>query len=472
MKISFHGAANDVTGSCFLIETKNTKILVDCGMFQGARELFEENSKSFGFKPRDIDYVLLTHAHLDHCGRIPLLAKQGFCGEIITTSASRELAKLVMLDSAHLHEEEFKRRAKYRNRHRSKKQKNNYLSKSPLYETLDVLNSLDCFGRNASYDKPIELSKNIMATFFDAGHIIGSASILLEIEEGNSSSRIVFSGDIGNNNKPIISDPVLPPKADYVIMETTYGDRSHRSMEESVKELYDAINDTFKRGGNVFIPTFALERAQELLFFLREGVERGKLPRNMQVFLDSPMAVSATEIYKHHPDFYDEESLKLFKAKVDPFMFPNVSFTKDVLESRAINNIKSGAVVMAGSGMCTGGRICHHLKHNLWREESSVIFVGFAVNGTLARKIIDGEKTVYIYGEEISVRAKVYTINGFSAHAGKSELLRWHKAIGKPKTTFLVHGAPEAMASIASELKAKGNNIKIPKLHDAFALQS
>ncbi len=470
MKLSFHGAAREVTGSCHLIETGNIKILIDCGMYQGGGGLSEENLKPFGFRPKDINYLLLTHAHLDHCGRIPLLVKQGFCGEIITTSASRELAKLVMLDSAHVHEEEAKRNAKHFTRSYKHNKKNKHYNIQPLYSTLDVLNSLDYFSKTVSYEKPIELSKGVIATFFDAGHIIGSASILLEIKERKNNHRIVFSGDIGNNNKPIIRDPTPPPEADFVVMETTYGDRSHKSIKESVKELYNAINNTFSRGGNVYIPTFALERAQELLFFLREGVEQNKLPRNIQVFLDSPMAVSATEIYRRYPDFYDEESLKLFKAKVDPFMFPNVSFTKDVSESIAINNIKSGAVVMAGSGMCTGGRICQHLKHNLWREECSVIFVSFAAGGTLGRKIIDGAKTVYIYGEEIGVCAKVYTINGFSAHAGRDELLEWHKFTGKPKLTYLVHGAPEALASIASELKSKGNSVKIPGLHESYSI--
>lgn len=469
MKLSFHGAAREVTGSCFLLETGSTKILIDCGLYQGGKGLSEENAKPFGFKPKEIDFVLLTHAHLDHCGRIPLLVKQGFRGEIITTSASRELAKLVMLDSAHIHEEEAKRNAKYLRRY-SKDKKSKKYSTSPIYSTLDILNSLDFFGRNAVYEKSMKLSKNITATFFDAGHIIGSASVFIELKEGKSVKNILFSGDIGNKNKPIIRDPVSLPQADIVVMETTYGDRSHKSIEESVREFYSAINDTFKRGGNIYIPTFALERAQELLFFLREGVEKGKLPRNMQVFLDSPMAISATEIYKHHPECYDEESSKLFKQNKDPFYLQNLSFTRDVSESIAINNIRSGAVVMAGSGMCTGGRICQHLKHNLWRKECSVIFVSFAAEGTLARKIIDGTKPVYLYGEEIDVRAKVYTINGFSAHAGRKELLSWHKGIGKPETTFLVHGAPEAMASIASELKAKGHQVKMPKPHEAFGL--
>lgn len=466
MKISFHGAARDVTGSCYLLETNGIKILIDCGMFQGGRELSEENSRPFGFKPRDINYLLLTHAHLDHCGRIPLLVKRGFRGEIITTAASRELAKLVMLDSAHVNEDEALRRIKYRKRHSRKGQKRE--ERSLLYSTLDVFNSMDYFGRNATYNKPLNLSSEVSVVFIDAGHILGSASILLEIKEGKDVKRVLFSGDIGNNNKPIIRDPAQPPVADVVVMETTYGDRSHKTIEKSVEELYAAINDTFNRGGNVYIPTFALERAQELLFYFRLGLEQGKLPKHMQVFLDSPMAISATEIFKRHPMCYDAESLKLFKANIDPFDFPNLHFTQDPSSSIAINNVKSGAIVMAGSGMCTGGRICHHLKHNLWRDNCSVVFVSFASEGTVARKIIDGAKMVYIFGEQIDVRAKVYTINGFSAHADKNELLKWHKSTGSPDITFLVHGSPDAMASMAGELRRKKEHTEMPKLHQEY----
>jgi len=468
MKISFHGAANEVTGSCHLLEIGNIKILVDCGMYQGGAGLREENLKPFGFKAKDIDYLLLTHAHLDHCGRIPLLVKAGFKGEIITTSATKELAKLVLLDSARIQEEDAKRRSKHFRRHRKGNKSNG--KGSPLYNTLDALRSLDYFGRTINYKKTIKLEKGILVTFFDAGHILGAASIFIEAEYANEKKTFLFSGDIGNNNKPIIRDPSPLPDADIIVMETTYGDRSHRPINESVKELYDAINETFKRGGNVYIPTFALERAQELLFFLREGVERKNLQKNMQVFLDSPMAISAVDIYRRHPECFDEEALGLFSEKVDPFHLKNLTFTRDVAESISINNIKAGAVVMAGSGMCTGGRICQHLKHNLWREECSVIFVSFAASGTIARKIIDGAKTVFIYGEEIDVKAKIYTINGFSAHAGYDELLSWHKQFKNPKTTFLVHGSSESMANMASKLKSLGHKVRLPKLHESFNL--
>ena len=415
MKISFHGADQGVTGSCHLISCAGKQILIDCGLYQGGRELEEENHNAFGFDPVQIDYVLLTHAHLDHCGRLPLLAKRGFHGEIITTAASRELARLVIVDSAHLQEEEVKHRE-----HRSKHHGKHKQTEAPLYSILDAFLALDYFGRVARYGEPLQLAPGIRATFIDAGHILGSASIFLELEEAGQKRSVLFSGDLGNSGRPLLRDPATPPQADIVVMETTYGDRLHKPFQPSVEEFYAAITDTFKRGGNVIIPTFALERAQELLFFLRVGVEKNLLPHSMQVFLDSPMAISATEIFQRHPDCYDEETDQLFRDGKDPFYLQGLHFTRDTPDSIAINNIAGGAVIMAGSGMCTGGRIRHHLQNNISREECSIVFVGFAAAATLARKIIDGEKEVKIYGVKIPVRAKIFTINGFSAHAKSS----------------------------------------------------
>ncbi|MEJ2698089.1 MAG: MBL fold metallo-hydrolase, partial [Desulfuromonadales bacterium] len=277
MKLSFHGADQDVTGSCHMIECAGKRLLIDCGLFQGERELVEENAQPFGFDPGSIDFLLLTHAHLDHCGRLPFLVKSGFQGEIVTSSASRELARLVMLDAGHLQEEEARRNFRHAARRGDRKE-----GAAPLYTEIDALNSLDYFGRAAAYDQPLELAPGIRATFLDAGHILGSACIHLEMEENGRRLTVLFSGDLGNNDRPIIRDPPRPPKTDFVVMETTYGDRLHRPIDESVEELYAAIADTFTRGGNVVIPTFALERAQEILFFLREGVEKNRLPRSMQ----------------------------------------------------------------------------------------------------------------------------------------------------------------------------------------------
>ncbi len=457
MKLSFHGAAQGVTGSCNLLECAGRRILVDCGMFQGGHELDEENAAPFGFEPDSIDILLLTHAHLDHCGRIPLLVRQGFRGEIITTAASRELARLVLLDSAHLHEEEARRQS-----HHGK------AGTEPLYGVLDALNSFDQFGRIAEFDAPIDLGHGITATFHDAGHILGSASVLVEAPAAEGGKRILFSGDIGNAGRPLLRDPQIPDRVDVVVMETTYGDRNHRSLNDSVSEFHDAVNDTLNRGGNVVIPTFALERAQELLFYLREGEARHAIDRDLKVFLDSPMAISATEIFRHHPEAYRPEVTALFEQGRDPFRLPGLHMVREASESMKLNEIRSGAVLMAGSGMCTGGRVRHHLRHNLAHADCSVIFVGFAAEGTLARILIDGADKVKLFGDWIPVRARIYTINGFSAHADRDELLDWHRATGKPGTTFLVHGEPEVARKFGKALK--GTDVTIPAPHQSFTL--
>jgi metallo-beta-lactamase family protein len=463
MKISFHGAARGVTGSCHLLHCAGKRILVDCGLYQGSRELVEENANDFGFDPASIDYLLLTHAHLDHCGRIPLLVNRGFRGEIITTAASRELARLVMMDAAGLQEEE----ARYRNR-RSHRRGRQVEEVVPLYTTLDALNALENFGRSAVYGQALQLAPGIRATFLDAGHILGSANVLLEISEQGYARRVLFSGDLGMHGRPILRDPARPPQADVVIMETTYGDRPHKELLPSIDELYAAINTTTQRGGNVVIPTFALERAQEILFYLHAGKEQGILPAFLQVFLDSPMAISATQIFRHHPECYDAQTSELFRSGRDPFDFPGLHFTRETAESMAINQIAGGAVIMAGSGMCTGGRVRHHLKHNLGKERSSIVFVGYAARGTLARRIVDGAENVDIFGEDYAVRADVYTIGGFSAHAGQQELLAWHRDTGNPDVTFLVHGEKDSMSAFGRLLGEM--RVEMPELHQVFEL--
>ena len=462
MKISFHGADRGVTGSCHLIECAGKRVLIDCGLYQGGREIEEENAEDFGFDPAGIDFLLLTHAHLDHCGRIPLLSKRGFKGEIVTTGATRELARLILLDAAELQEEEARyqsrRKAKHGNRHEI----------PPLYSVPDVLISFELFSRSIRYEKPIEIAPGVRVTFFDAGHILGSASVLIELEEGGQRRSVFFSGDIGNSGRPLLRAPATPAHADVVVMETTYGDRSHKALEPSVDELYDAITDTLKRGGNVIIPTFALERAQELLFYLRQGVEKGLLPGSLQVFLDSPMAISATEIFQRHPECYEPQVSKLFHEGIDPFDLPGLHFTRETADSIALNRVSGGAVIMAGSGMCTGGRVRHHLKQNLWRHQSSVIFVGFAAKNTLARRIIDGAKTVKIFGESYPVKAAIHTINGFSAHADQSELLAWHRGLANPEITYLVHGEEETMSRFSKLLEQ--TEVRMPELGDEFSL--
>ncbi len=460
MRIEFHGAARGVTGSCYLIECAGKRVLIDCGLFQGSHELSEENAQPFGFEPRSIDFVLLTHAHLDHCGRLPLLVNRGFKGEIVCTEASRELARLVLADAAHLHGEEAARAARHAPRSIAEEIR-------PLYTIDDALATMSFFGRGARYDTELHLAPGIVARLLDAGHILGSASILLELTDSGARRKVLFSGDLGNAGRPLLRTPPPPPQVDVVVMESTYGDRLHRPFAPSVEELYAAIAQTFQRGGNVLIPSFALERAQELLFFLRSAVETARLPRSMQVFLDSPMAISATEIFAHHPECYSQEAARLLGEGRDPFSLPGLHFTREAEESMALNRISGGAVIIAGSGMCSGGRIRHHLRHNLAHSNCAVIFVGYAARGTLARRIIDGAESVNLFGEEVAVRARLHTINGFSAHADQAELLKWHRQTLAGRT-FLVHGDTEVMGRFANQLQA--TDVQMPRLHECFTL--
>ena len=462
MKLSFHGAARTVTGSCHLLEAAGRRILIDCGMFQGSRELEEDNQAPFGFEPASIDLVLLTHAHLDHCGRLPLLLKRGFAGRIIATAATRDLARLVLLDSARLHEEAARRWA--RHHHRG----GHELEVEPLYTEVDALDTMDRFDRGIAYGVPVVLGEGLQATFFDAGHILGSASILVQAVEGGRARTILFSGDIGGSGRPLLGTPKPPPAADFLVMETTYGDRQHRSYAASVAEFHAAIRDTVDHGGNVVVPTFALERAQELLYALHRGIEDGQLRRGLQVFLDSPMAIAATGIFERYPKLYGPAVAAEFERGGRPFRVPGLHFTQDASDSMTINKLVGGAVIMAGSGMCTGGRVRHHLRHNLWREKAGVVFVGFAAEGTLARRIIDGAREVRIFGENVAVRAHIHTINGFSGHADQAELLRWRGQIGGVGTVFLVHGEPGAMDGFAGLLPP--GRLEMPTMHQSFEL--
>jgi len=460
LKLSFHGADRDVTGSCHLVECAGRRFLIDCGLYQGGRDLAAENAGDFGFDPASVDFVLVTHAHLDHCGRLPLLTKRGFRGEIITTMATHELARLVMLDAAHLQAEAPSDSDLPPNG--AGRQPG-----EPLYTVADALKSLESFKRSARYDEPIDLAQGIRATFVDAGHILGSASILLELTEAGRTLRLLFSGDLGNAGNPLLRTPAPPPRADVVVIETTYGDRLHQPMDASIHELYGTIAETLGRGGNVIVPTFALERAQDLLFMLNQGIEKDQLNPSMQVFLDSPMAVSATEIFARHLDDLKPEAVPLFRQNRDPLALPGLHFSRDRTESVALNTIRGGAIIMAGSGMATGGRVQHHLKHNISRQECSVIFVGFAAKGTLARQIIDGQNPVQILGDYVPVRASIHTINGFSAHADQAELLKWHEHTGAART-FLTHGEEGAMQAFASRLGK--TQVEMPALNQSYDL--
>ncbi len=360
-------------------------LLPRSGLFEGGRELNEENASDFGFDAAQIDFVCLTHAHLDHCGRLPLLAKRGFRGEIVATAATFELARLVVLDSTHLQMEEARRRQRRNGR---------LPAGEPLYSMLDTLDSIGRFGRAARYGIPLKLAQGIQVTFFDAGHILGSASVLVELDDAGCRRSVLFSGDIGSSGRPLLRPSSVPRTADAVVMEATYGNRLHRSYAASVEELHGAVAATLARGGNVLIPTFALERTQEILFCLHQAIASGRLPRSLSVFLDSPMAISATEIFVRHPEARSSTLDAALTERQDPFDIPGLQMTRETADSMAINRIAGGAVILAGAGMCTCGRIRHHLVHNLANPSASVIFVGFAAEGTPARRIIDGAKSV------------------------------------------------------------------------------
>jgi len=457
-----HGAAKEVTGSCHLLECGDLRLLIDCGLFQGGREQDRANAEPFGFDPASIDVLLLTHAHLDHCGRIPRLVKEGFRGRIVATAATRDLARIVMLDAAGLQEEDARRAQ--RSGHRRGE-----TNAGPLYTLDDALHAMDFFAEPAAYDREIVIADGIRATFRDAGHILGSASILLQLDLGGRPCSVVFSGDLGNPGRPILRNPQPSPPADYVVMETTYGDRPHRALPDSVDELYRAVTQTIGRGGNVIIPTFALERAQEILYYLHQGMQQGVLSAHTPVFMDSPMAISATEIFRRHPECFGETFRQQLRQG-DPFGMPNLHFCRDTADSIAINHIESGAIILAGSGMCTGGRVLHHLRHNLWRERSSVVLVGYAAEGSLARRLVDGARQVRIYNEDVRVSAQVWTINGFSAHADQATLLNWLGS-SQRKRVLLVHGEYErGMRAMAERLGGEGVACQMPGRGEAIVL--
>lgn len=461
MKVHVHGAAQCVTGSCFRVELPNGRqILIDCGLYQGGRETEELNYGDFGFDASSIDCVLLTHAHLDHCGRLPLLVARGFQGKIIATSATLALARLVLLDAAFLQEEEAKRSERRAERNRTP-------AKPALYTTIDAMDAIACFDGSVQYGQAIEIAPGVRAVFYDAGHILGSASIRLECDHPKPHS-VTFSGDVGKPGRPILRDPQIPPHSDLVLMESTYGDRQHRPYSESRKELIAAIKDTLQAGGNTFIPSFALERTQELLYILREAVMSHALPWHLPVFVDSPLAISATRVFRQHPQFYDRDALDILSNGHDPFALPGLRFTRTPEESMALNRIRSGAVIIAGSGMCTGGRIRHHLRHNLWRENCSVIFTSYAAPGTPARRIIDGAPQIRLFGDEVAVRARIYTINGFSAHADRHELQAW-LAPQNPTQVALVHGDSGPQDALKQALSARMKVLR-PNLGDILSV--
>ena len=433
MKITFLGAAHEVTGSCTLIETGKYKFLVDCGMEQGT-DIYE--NCEFHVSPADIDFVLLTHAHIDHSGKLPLLSAQGFCGKIYTTFATTRLCSIMLKDSAHIQEME----AEWKNR---KSKRSGGQIYAPMYTAEDAELCMELFSP-CQYHEQIAINDNVSVRFIDAGHLLGSSSIEVTISENETQKTILFSGDVGNVSRPLIKDPEKPEFADYVVIESTYGNRLHGVRPDYVSQLTSIIYRTFEKGGNVVIPSFAVGRTQEMLYLIREIKERGLLRKfgNFPVWVDSPLAVEATEIYGEDMyDYCDSDTLQLLKSGIDPIKFSNLNLSVTNNDSIAINNDPTPKVIISASGMCEAGRIRHHLKHNLWRADSSILFVGYQAEGTLGRTLIDGAKTVKLFGEEIAVNAAIETMEGISGHADMDMLLGWLGNLkNRPEMVFVNHG--------------------------------
>ncbi len=446
--VQSYGAAGGVTGSCHLLSLKNgKKILVDCGMFQGKNE--ERNREPFGFDPKKIDILLITHAHLDHVGRIPKLVKEGFSGQIITLRSTMDLAEIVLLDSAHLMEEEFRYQYKKAQRRGSEKSVS-----QPLYTVEDVKSVYDLTIQYAKYNTPITLSKRLSITFYNAGHILDSAIIEIRFkeEEEDREKSIVFSGDLGNENDMVMPSPSSVKEADTLYIESTYGDRKHKGMEESVAEFRQVIQDTLLSQGSVIIPSFAIERTQEILCLLKQMYDNKTLPE-CQIFLDSPMAIRATNLYNTYHDELSHTCNNFLKRDGSIFDFPWVHYTLKTDKSKKINDIE-GCIIIAGSGMCAGGRVLHHFKNRIWNPKNAIIFVGYQAYGTLGRKIVEGAKWIKLYHEKIRISARIYTINGFSAHADQEELIAWMKRFEKLGNIYLIHGEKEKQQVFKKAIKA------------------
>lgn len=450
MKIQFCGASTGVTGSCHLITTENHKVLLDCGQFQGGKAQEALNYEDFPFDPAEIDYVILSHAHIDHCGRIPLLIKRGFKGSIYCTDATADLLDVMLKDSGYIHEKE----AEWKNK---KNERAGRPKVEPLYTFNDAVDSLT-YVKPVLYDQLIELNEEMKIVFNDAGHILGSAITELWVTENDNVSKIVFSGDLGVMERPILRNPTIIKKADYVIMETTYGNRVHPENSMNVKALMDIIRDTAAKGGTTVIPSFAVGRTQELIYELNRVYEIDNEYRqafeNIMVYVDSPMATTATEVFKRNAQVFDDETKEYIAKGDNPLDFKNLRFTRTSQESIWLNTNPDPKVIISASGMCDAGRIRHHLKHNLWNRKSSIVFVGYQAEGTLGRMILDGAKEVTLFGEKVQVNAKIYNLEGFSGHADKNGLLAWLKGFQKePKHIFLVHGEPEAKEAFAETVE-------------------
>jgi metallo-beta-lactamase family protein len=450
MNIKFLGAAMSVTGSCYLITTDKYKFLLDCGQYQGSKVLEKLNFEKFGFDPTEIDFMILSHAHIDHCGRIPLLTKRGFKGKIYCTDATGDLVEIMLKDSGYIHEKE----AEWENKKALRAGK-------PLVEPLFTVDDATASLKYLSpvlYDQLIDINPDIKLKFRDAGHILGSSIVELWVHEGDKGSKVVFSGDLGMKNKPLLRDPAIIEEADYLILEATYGNRLHESSKDSLERFIQIILKTIKREGTVVIPSFAVGRTQELIYQLNmyydKDEEFKRVMKDIMVYVDSPMATSATEVFRKNAQVFDDETRDYILKGDNPLDFKNLRFTRSSEESKQLNLIDEPKIIISASGMCDAGRIKHHLKHNLWNEKSSIIIVGYQAPGTLGRSIVEGDKNVSIFGDRIHINAEIYSLEGFSGHADKDGLLEWLSGFKKmPRKVFLVHGEEEAKKAFANTVK-------------------
>ena len=463
MKVTFLGAARTVTGSCYLLEASGKKILVDCGMFQGSKSVKDFNEKPFAFNPGEIDAMVLTHAHVDHSGLIPRLVKEGFKGRVHCTKSTQQLCTILLPDSAHIQESD----AEYANRKGLRAGKSQVL---PLFTVDDAYTALQSFYVH-NFEEPFEVVPGITAKLRVAGHILGSAVVRLEIEENGKKTAMIFSGDVGQPKQPIVEDPSVLEGADFIVTESTYGNRKHKAYDKEA-ELAKIINETVERGGNVVIPAFAVGRTQVLLYYFQKLTQEGKIP-DVPIYVDSPLATKATGITLANKEEYDAETRALVEFQGDRlFAMKNVHFTPTAEESRMINGMEGPKIILSASGMADAGRILHHLKHNLWRPECSVVFAGYQAEGTMGRNLIDGVKKVKIMGETIHVAAQIVNMTGFSAHADKDQLIEWYKKMSqKPKIFFVTHGEFDAATEMSKALQMQmGTATYIPKFGDSIVI--
>lgn len=474
MKVTFFGATKTVTGSNFLVEGAGKKFLVDCGLYQGATKEEMKNGEPFPYDVNEIDFVLLTHAHIDHSGRIPKLYKDGYRNKVFATYATCDLCAIMLPDSGHIQETE----TEWKNKRRIRRGEELL---TPIYDAETALKSLELF-KGFAYDKIIEIDDDIHIRFNDAGHMLGSSIIEIWIREEGVNKKIVFTGDLGNNDIPLLSEPTMIEDADFLVMESTYGNRFHIENDNKAERFIEIVTDTIKQGGTVVIPSFAVGRTQEILYELNkikesdkdspDFDERFKILMNTPVYVDSPLAISATEVFRENMELFDEETQELIRRGDNPLEFPGLQFTQTVEESKELNESDESCIIISASGMCEVGRIKHHLKHNLWNPKSTILFVGYQAVGTLGRKIADGAKSVKLFGEEVAVNARIEYIEGYSGHADQQGLLNFvYSFIKKPDHIFLVHGEEEGQKVLKSKIVESTNlPVTIPGYGETYEL--